>query len=149
MMLQVKFLTALRTLSQLVRCFRTQKDGSSDIVLRYRLHNPKHTTDKAVIRSYQWSTKEHFYYVRDIRPWPMSLNIPKMLSSRKHFSLSREPLGHHCHHAVWKVNSIYFITDVTVTPTQTQCSVEKVTQRSPSFHFTPSHIITFVMFLAL
>ena len=28
-------------------------------------------------------------------------------------------------------------------------NVEKVTQKSPFIHFTPSHIITFVMFLAL
>ena len=44
-----------------------QKDSTSVIVLLYRLLNPKHTTDKAEIRSSQWSNNEHIYYVRDIR----------------------------------------------------------------------------------
>ena len=44
-----------------------QNDSTSDDVLLYRLLNPAHTTDKAVISSSQWSTNEHIYYVRDIR----------------------------------------------------------------------------------
>ena len=43
-----------------------QKDSTSDIVLWYRLLNPKHTTDKAVIRSAYWSTNEHIFYIRAI-----------------------------------------------------------------------------------
>ena len=39
-----------------------QKHGTSDIALLYRLLNPKHTTDEAVIRSSQWSTNEHIHY---------------------------------------------------------------------------------------
>ena len=44
-----------------------QKDNTSDVVVRYRLLNPKHTTDKAVITSFQWSTNENIYYISDIR----------------------------------------------------------------------------------
>ena len=63
-----------------------QKNSTSDIVLRYRLLKPKHTTDNpgqviqivilitgslhpgtSVMRSAQWSTNEHIYYVKDIR----------------------------------------------------------------------------------
>ena len=51
--LQVKLLTAQRTLSQLVYTM-LQKDSTSDIVLRYRLLILKNETDKAVIRSCQW-----------------------------------------------------------------------------------------------
>ena len=43
-----------------------QKDSTSDIVLQYRLLNLEYTIEKAVIRSSQWSTNEHIYYVRDI-----------------------------------------------------------------------------------
>ena len=43
-----------------------QKYSTSDIILLYRLLNPKHTTDKAEIRSTQWGTNEHIFYVRAI-----------------------------------------------------------------------------------
>ena len=64
MVLHVKVLTALRTLSQLVLCFRKKQ---------YFWHctpaqtaQTKHTTDKPVIWSAEWSTNDHIYYVRDI-----------------------------------------------------------------------------------
>ena len=39
---------------------------ASHIVLRHRLLNTKHNTDKAVIQSAEWSTNDHIYYVTDI-----------------------------------------------------------------------------------
>ena len=63
MVLYVKLRITQRTSSQLVLCFRKTV---LDIVLRYRLLNKKHTTDKAVIRSTQWTINEHIYYVREI-----------------------------------------------------------------------------------
>ena len=39
---------------------------TTDIVLRHRLLNTKHTTGKAVIWSAEWSSNDHIYYVKDI-----------------------------------------------------------------------------------
>ena len=67
-----------------------QKDSAFYIVLWYRLLDPKLTTDMAVIRSSQWSIKEHIYYVRGITHHKIesvtsnaSGNVNQLLTTRR------------------------------------------------------------------
>ena len=70
-----------------------QKDSTSDIVIRYRLLNMKHTNDKAVIWSAEWSANDHIYYVRDIGHHKIE-SITSNVSRTAHQLLSTEQIAH-------------------------------------------------------